>query len=183
MDVASAIQTAPIDDGVLVERIRRGDERAFATLYRRHARYIAGLAHRLLADPAEVDDVVQEAFIRAAQSIDGLRDPDHVRAWLATIAVRCARRRLGRSLFRRQLGEELRLVAPRGSDPRSTDEVEELYRALDALPGRLRVPWILHRIERATLPETAALCETSLSTVKRRIAAAESRLKRKLDAG
>jgi DNA-directed RNA polymerase specialized sigma24 family protein len=50
------------------------------------------------------------------------------------------------------------------------------------LPGKLRVPWVLNRIADETLPEVATLCDTSLATVKRRIAEAEKRLKRRLDA-
>ena len=48
------------------------------------------------------------------------------------------------------------------------------------MPADLRIPWVLHRVERLSLPETAAACEVSLATVKRRIADAEARIERRL---
>ena len=48
----------------------------------------------------------------------------------------------------------------------------------DRLPAKLRIPWVLSRIADESLPDVAVLCETSLATVKRRIALAEERLAR-----
>lgn len=180
--MAPVLQEAPLDDATLVERIARGDQRAFATLYRRHAAYLARLAHRILADAHEVDDVIQESFVAAARSLDRLRDPTQFRSWLATITVRSARRKLGQTLRRRALGDDLRDAEPHRSAPSQREDVETLYRALDQMSPKLRIPWVLHKIEGATLPETAQLCETSLTTVKRRIADADRRLRRKFDA-
>lgn len=70
--------------------------------------------------------------------------------------------------------------APRASDPRDRQPVDELSDALARIPEDVRIPWILHRIEQLSLPEAAAACEVSLATVKRRIADAEARLQRRL---
>ena len=70
--------------------------------------------------------------------------------------------------------------APRSSDPRDRAAVDELYDALSRVPADLRIPWVLHRVEHLSLPETAAACEVSLATVKRRIADAEERIERRL---
>jgi RNA polymerase sigma-70 factor (ECF subfamily) len=75
------------------------------------------------------------------------------------------------------------LFAPRASDPRDRAPVDELYDALSRVPADLRIPWVLHRVERLSLPETAAACEVSLATVKRRIADAEARIERRLGPG
>lgn len=71
-------------------------------------------------------------------------------------------------------------LAPRASDPRDRQPVDELYEELERLSPDLRIPWTLHRVEQLTLPETARACELSLATVKRRIAEAEERLERRL---
>jgi RNA polymerase sigma-70 factor (ECF subfamily) len=70
--------------------------------------------------------------------------------------------------------------AARASDPRDRAPVDELYDALARVPADLRIPWVLHRVERLSLPETAAACEVSLATVKRRIVDAEERIERRL---
>ena len=53
--------------------------------------------------------------------------------------------------------------------------------ALERIPEDLRIPWVLHRVEQLSLPETAEACEISLATVKRRIAEAEERIQRRLE--
>ena len=73
---------------------------------------------------------------------------------------------------------ELLAFAPRVSEPSARDEVHALYRALGRLPDKLRIPWVLHHIEGETLPAVAELCDSSLTTVKRHIAAANKRLRR-----
>ena len=60
--------------------------------------------------------------------------------------------------------------------------VDELYEVLNHLPERARTPWLLHKVVGESLPDTAIICGLSLTTVKRRIAEAEARLRRKLDA-
>src|SRR5207253_3230020 len=64
--------------------------------YRRYARYVAAVALRLIGRDDEVDDVVQEVFLTALRKLGGLRDPEAIRGWLATVTVRVAGRRLRR---------------------------------------------------------------------------------------
>lgn len=169
-------------DEVLVARVLRGDEHAFSQLYRRYARYMAGVAFRLYGEDSEIDDTVQEAFLEAVRCLGKLQDPTRLRSWLVTITVRCVRRRIGKRQKRRRLADGVSDVAPRSSDPDDRARVDALYQALDQIPEKLSTPWILHRVEGETLPEVAKLCESSLSTVKRRIADAEQRLERRLHA-
>jgi RNA polymerase sigma-70 factor (ECF subfamily) len=72
-------------DGVLVARVRRGDSRAFDQLVRRHLRTAHAVARSKLDNPADADDVVQDAFIKALQRIDGCRNPEGFRGWLLVI--------------------------------------------------------------------------------------------------
>jgi RNA polymerase sigma-70 factor (ECF subfamily) len=173
----------PPDERELVLRIRSGDEKAFKALYQRYARYIAGVVYRLLGVDEALDDMVQETFIDAADGIAKLREPEKVRSWLATIAVRHTKRYLAKKISRRQARAEIRLAEPSSDDPRDREFIQGLYLALDALPVKQRIPWILHRVEGHTLPEVAKMCSISLATTKRRIAAAEERLQRRLDDG
>lgn len=168
-------------DGVLVSRILRGDDAAFRSLYGRHARYVAGVVFRLMGDDADLDDIVQDTFVRAADRLDTLRNPEQVRPWLVTIAVRLASSRMGRRRRRGWLRQQIRPAMPTHSDPRDRAPADELYDALDQIPDRLRVPWVLARVEGQKLDEVAHACGVSLATVKRRISDAQTRIDRRLE--
>ncbi len=175
-----AVQEVAPDDAALVAQASAGSERAFSMLYRRHARYVAGVAYRLLGGDAELDDVVQETFCDAHAALASLNEPAGLRAWLARIAVRRVHKRLAkRRRWRWMIGEAAQ-GAPLVSDPAQRQRVDALYEALGTLPADLRLPWTLHHVEGETLPDVAAMCEVSLATAKRRIAEAAERLERKL---
>src|SRR5436309_489864 len=122
--------TVTADDAALVAQARAGSERAFEALYRRHVRYVAGVTYRLLGNDAEVDDVLQEAFLDAAGALGGLRDPAEFRAWMVAIAIRRVYRRLARKRRWQWLQAEVERVTPTASDPQTRQRVQELYDAL-----------------------------------------------------
>lgn len=152
----------------------------FETLYAVHARYVAGVVHRLMGNDGDLDDIVQETFLDAFETLVHLREAPEIRSWLVTVAVRRTRRLLARRRRRRLFAFLAASYFPRSSDPRDRQPVDELYEALDHVPEDVRIPWILHRVEQMSLPETARACEVSLATVKRRIADATERLARRL---
>jgi RNA polymerase sigma-70 factor, ECF subfamily len=183
--LAHVLPLVPVadDDEVLVGRVLRGDALAFRELYARHSRYVAGVVFRLMGDDAELEDVVQDAFVRAAERLATLRAPGQLRPWLVTIAVRLTHSRLARRRRRTFIGQHLGRAAATVSDPRDRAPADELYSALDQVPDKLRVPWILHRVEGYRLEDVATACGVSLATVKRRIADAQVRLDRRLSGG
>ena len=73
-------------------------------IYRRYCRYVAGVIVRLDGRAAEVDDLVQEVFVEAAAGLGRLREPEAIKGWLATIAVRRVRRHLRLRRLWRLLG-------------------------------------------------------------------------------
>lgn len=176
---SSAPDGAP-SDAELVERVQAGDRRSFDTLYLRHARYVAGTVFRVIGDDRELDDIVQESFILACENIERIKDPERFRRWVVTIAIREATRVLRKRRRRSTIGGQLAHGAPGASVPEDLAPAKELYAALDRLPEKLRVPWTLYRIVGESLGDTAQACGVSLATVKRRIAAAEERLERRL---
>lgn len=167
-------------DEWLVAQLVRGEERALTQLYRRHARYVAGVARRLMGDELELDEVVQEAFLALRDRAHTIEQPARVRGWLVRVTVRGATKRLEKRRRRRRL-----LAAqppPRAStDPSIDHELWALWQVLARLPPKERVPWSLHHVEGETLPRTAELCEVSLATVKRRIAKADRRIRAALE--
>jgi RNA polymerase sigma-70 factor (ECF subfamily) len=175
-----AVLPASVDDSELVVRFQSDDDAAFAELYQRHAGYVARVVYRLMGNDAEVDDIVQDTFVDAADGIANVHEPASIRRWLVVIAVRRVRRTLARRRRRRWFGGQLAEMAPRASNPEDRRLVDELYDALDRLPDQMRIPWVLARVEQQPLQDVADACAVSLATVKRRILQADERLERKL---
>lgn len=150
----------------------------FEQLYRDYAGYVATIVLRLLGRPDEVDDVVHETFLQARRALPKLRDPKAVKGWLSTITVRMARRHLRRSKLRQRLGLHADIDAfSMGS--LSADDYEfvhSAYASLSRLPTAERIAWVLRRVHGAQLAAVASMCECSLATAKRRIAAADRKL-------
>jgi RNA polymerase sigma-70 factor (ECF subfamily) len=169
-----------LDDTALALRAKTDDTAAFTALYLRYARYIAGVAFQLLGDDGEVDDIVQETFVDAREGLAELEEPAAIRRWLVVIAIRRVRRLLGRRRIRRWYTRQIAELSPTASDPRESGSIDELYDALDRLPDKLRLPWILTRIGDMSLDHAADACEVSVATLKRRVALADERLARRL---
>jgi len=152
----------------------------FEELYRAHASYVATIAYRLLGRPDDVDDVVHDTFLQARRSLDKVRDPAAIRGWLATITVRVTRRSIKRGRWRRlvSLGRQAPdEVAPANLSRTDHAYLEAAYARLATLPTDERIAWILRRVHNAQLGAVAAMVGCSLATVKRRIAAADEKLK------
>lgn len=149
-------------------------------VFRACARYVAVIAHRIVGDPDEADDVLQDVFVEFQKSRHRVRDPGAVRAWLATATVRIARRRLWRRRFIRVVRFEdadYQQAASPAASPEQRAEIAAIYRFLDTVPPAKRIAWVLRRIHGATLDEAASMCDVSLATVKRWISAVDARLK------
>ena len=179
MSAATRLTPVPDDDAALIARAGAGDDRAFGLLYRRHARYVAGVAFRLFGDELDLDDVVQETFVDAHAALGSVRDPSTFRAFLATIAARKVARRIARRQRQRWLASLFSFGAAASSAPVVEGEAFALYEALASVSVERRIPWTLHVIEGMTLPEVASVVGTSLATVKRRIAEADEVLRKR----
>jgi RNA polymerase sigma-70 factor (ECF subfamily) len=149
-------------------------------LYERYATYVGALASRILGRSAEVEDVVQDVFASAVRSLRRRNDVRELKSWLATVTVR----RCVRQLRFRRMWALVDLAAEPSYDRlpdtgASADErqlIIEVYRALDRIPARERVPWTLRHVEGESLGRVAVLCNCSLATAKRRIAEAQAKI-------
>jgi RNA polymerase sigma-70 factor, ECF subfamily len=153
----------------------------FDELYAAHARYIAGLAGRMLGRDDEVADVVQDVFLIAHRRFGSLRDTAAARAWLSRIAVRESSRRLRwrrvRSFLRPGPAVDYDLIVDVRAAPEMRPLAALLYATLDRMPTRDRLAWTLRHLADEGLEAVAEICGCSLATAKRRIAAAETRLR------
>ncbi len=171
-------------DAVLVQAARAGEEWAREALFRRYARMALGLAYRILPYDADIDDLVQDSFLYAFERLNGLTNPQAFQAWLSSIVVRTAGKRLRRRKLQVRLGLrsnqpiDVDEVVSRTAPPDVAAELHAVYALLEKLPVEERIALVLRRVERLEIPEIAEQMQLSISTVKRRLNAAEERLER-----
>lgn len=168
----------------LVARARAGDAAARDALAREHISEIGRFVAYHLGDPQEVEDVVQETFLHAFRQLDRLREPAKFRFWLKGIALMRVRQLIRKNRLRRLLGLEpggdqasLLALADQGLPADQRAELAKLDEVLRALPPEQRFAWTLRYVEGHKLMEAAGIAGCSLATVKRRILAADARVR------
>ncbi len=170
-------------DQVQTTAIRNGDERAFRRLVEEHLDSVTRTVTGLLGNTQEVDDVVQEVFVKLHANLDTFRGDASLRTFITRIAINRSLDVLRARKRRRWLqawGTSSDLEAAGGS-VEATDSVAEaernqmLRRALNALPEKQRVVVLLRLVEELSTEETANVLGIKYGTVL-------SRLKRGTDA-
>lgn len=170
-------------DALLVERVQRGDKRAFELLVLKYQRKIMRLLSRLVRDPAEVEDVAQEAFIKAYRAIPQFRGESAFYTWLYRIAVNTAknylvakrRRPNGSAQYETEDGEtfdetdNLSDINTPEAAFASREIADTVNKAIEALPEELRTAIVLREIEGLSYEEIAQSMGCPIGTVRSRI--------------
>ncbi|HEY5002740.1 MAG TPA: RNA polymerase sigma factor [Ktedonobacteraceae bacterium] len=171
----------------LVIRALQGDQRAFSDIVDQYSTLMLRTASMIVGDRDIAEDVVQDAFIQAWHHLADLRKAGALRPWLMRIVVnQCIsfKRRLARStaFVRQALSEqETDLVAQIADDYKGLMERDwDLAHAIENLPMKQRVAIVLHYYNGMTLPEMADTLHISENTLKKRIQAALTNLRRVL---
>jgi RNA polymerase sigma-70 factor, ECF subfamily len=141
------------------------------------------VAYSVLRHREDAEDVAQEAFARAYQRFGQLRDRDRFRAWLVRMTFRLAidRQRADRRRVARELAYPDIVAAATTTEAMEQREREsQLWRAIDALPEKLRVAIVLASIEEQDVAGVARLLGVPEGTVKSRLFLARKRLKEEL---
>ena len=149
------------------------------------------VAYGVLRQRQDAEDVAQEAFVKAYRNFHQLRDRDRFRAWLVRLTWRLAidRQRADRRREAREsLGAPKRVedLAREGGSPAAdadfvaNERAAQLWRAIDALPEKLRVVVVLAGIQEHDLREVARLLDLPEGTVKSRMFLARQQLKERL---
>ena len=170
-------------DQQLVERARRGDKRAFELLVEKYQRKLARLLSRLIRDPGEVEDVTQEAFIKAYRALPSFRGDSAFYTWLYRIGINTAKNYLVAMGRRAPTSTEMEAEEAEGHEsgellrdintPESlllTKEIgNTVNSAIEALPEELRSAIQLRELEGMSYEEIAKLMDCPIGTVRSRI--------------
>lgn len=142
------------------------------------------VAYSVLRNRQDAEDAAQDAFTRAYQRFGQLRDRDRFRAWLVRMTWRLAldaRRSAQRRMFREEAAALLaKPVRDVETDAIATERSTRLWRAIDALPEKLRIVIVLAAIEGHRMQDVAALLNVPEGTVKSRLFDARKKLQEQL---
>ena len=180
-------------DQQLVERVRAGDTNAFNFLVLRYQHRVAGLISRFVQNPQEIEDISQEAFIKAYRALALFRGDSSFYTWLYQIAVNTAKNHLT-SRSRRlmmasvdvdeaehgEIAPALRDIA----DPESELEMENMRAAINAaieeLPEELRTAFTLREFSGMSYEQITEVMDCPVGTVRSRIFRAREAIDRKI---
>ena len=170
-------------DRQLVARAQRGDKQAFELLVEKYPRKLARLLSRFIRDPAEVEDVTQEAFIKAYRALPAFRGDSAFYTWLYRIGINTAKNYL-MAMGRRaptsteveadeaegfEEGEQLRDINTPESMLLSNEIAQTVNATIEQLPEELRTAIQLREIEGMSYEDIARVMECPIGTVRSRI--------------
>ncbi|CDG82264.1 RNA polymerase sigma factor RpoE [Janthinobacterium agaricidamnosum] len=181
-------------DQLLVERVQAGDKRAFDALVSKYQRRLMRLVSRLVHDPAEAEDVVQETFIKAYRALKHFRGDSAFYTWLYRIGINTAKNFLVTQGRRTPTstdsgseqaesfedGDHLRDINTPESMLASKQIAETVNAAMDLLPLELRTAIVLREIEGLSYEEISAIMVCPIGTVRSRIFRAREVIAEKL---
>jgi RNA polymerase sigma-70 factor, ECF subfamily len=181
-------------DQQLVERAQKGDKRAFELLVIKYERKLGRLLSRMVRDAAEIDDITQEAFIKAYRALPQFRGESAFYTWLYRIAVNTAKnylmakgkREIAKSDFVDEDGEAMEdVLMPHDiATPDAELQTKQIAKAVnetvEALPEELRTAITLREIEGLSYEEIAQMMDCPIGTVRSRIFRAREAIAEKI---
>jgi RNA polymerase sigma-70 factor (ECF subfamily) len=181
-------------DQILVERAQQGDQKAFGLLVEKYNRKLGRLLGRMIRDQAEVEDVVQESFIKAYRALPNFRGDSAFYTWLYRIGINTAKNYLVSLGRRPQVMQEVEIDDVEnfddGNEMRTMDTPEtammtkEIAQTVNdtvaSLPEELRTAITLREIEGLSYEEIATLMQCPIGTVRSRIFRARETISEKL---
>lgn len=181
-------------DQQLVERAQSGDKRAFDLLVAKYQRKLGRLLSRFIRDSAEIEDVTQEAFIKAYRALPAFRGESAFYTWLYRIGINTAKNFLVAQGRRAPTttefdteeaetfedGDQLRDINTPERELMSKEIGQTVNAAMDSLPEELRTAIVLREIEGLSYEEIAQAMDCPIGTVRSRIFRAREAVAAKL---
>lgn len=153
----------------LIERCKRGDSSGYTGLYNLHAREVYNTIYRLVQHTAEAEDILQDSFLAAYQAIDGFQHTGGFRAWIKRIAINKSINWIRRNKMKTVEMDtaNVRDLEDEGIDERAfVFKMEEVQKAIAALPDSYRTIFQLYAIENIPQVEIAQMLGIANNTVR-----------------
>jgi RNA polymerase sigma-70 factor (ECF subfamily) len=171
------------DELALVERCRRGDLGAFEELYRAHSGRLYSVACRIVGNPADAEDLLQEIFLAAHRKLDSFRGESALGTWLYRLATNlCLDHLRSKAARARHMtdalddGDTLADLSSSSLADRTLSRMD-LERALEHLPDGCRAAFVLHDVEGLEHREVAEVLGIAEGTSKSQVHKARLRLR------
>ena len=166
-------------DDILLKRIQNKDKQAFEELYQRYAGYAARVALAVTRSQALAADAVQETFLRVYFNIGKFKPGYPFEPWLYRILINeCNRIMKRRSRVTYISDYQINQTDFAFEDHRPFEEYEELYRAIEGLNDKLRIPIVLKYLKGFKEKEIAEILSLNINTVKSRLYKGRQKLKK-----
>jgi RNA polymerase sigma-70 factor (ECF subfamily) len=166
-------------DTAVVAALRARQAAGGAALYDRHHANVRRVLVRLVGPSDRIDDLVQDVFLIAIDTIGRLEQPESLGAWLSGIAVFRARAEIRARARSRWFplfsDDDLPETDARVATPEIDEAVRTTYRVLDKLPVDERIAFALRYVDGMELVAVAEACDVSLATIKRRLRRAQAK--------
>ncbi|HMI82493.1 MAG TPA: RNA polymerase sigma factor [Polyangiaceae bacterium] len=167
---------ADLDDAMLASMAAIGDTEAHNAIWDRYSPLVRGIVRRSIGQESEVEDLVQEVFLRFYRNLALLRNPSALRSFIFAISLRVTiselrSRRVRKWLRLSDTGMQppsTRFIPP--ADFEAREAVTGLGAILDRLDPKDRTAFVLYHVEGLELTEVAEVLNVSLATIKRRLA-------------
>ena len=171
-----------MDERQLIDRVRAGDAVAERALYDAHVDRVYRLAYRLAGDDDLARDFTQETFIRAFDRIGDFRGEAALSTWLHAVATSVIFNGLRKVKRFRERETDLEAAETIGHEPVMADPdlKDKLARAVDGLPVKYRMVFVMHDVEGYTHEEIGAALRMPPGTSKAQLFRARARLREAL---
>jgi len=181
-------------DQKLVEKAQRGDKRAFGILVEKYHKKLTRLLSRMVRDQSEIEDIVQDSFVKAYRAINNFRGDSAFYTWLYRIGINTAKNHLV-SLGRRpkamneveiedvenfEDGDELRSIETPENTMMTKEIVVTVNDTIEGLPDELKEAISLREMDGLSYEEIAELMQCPIGTVRSRIFRAREAIAEKL---
>jgi RNA polymerase sigma-70 factor (ECF subfamily) len=170
----------PTNDADLVNAVGADDAWAPAMLWERYSPSVRRMMEKALGPGPEIEDLTQEVFLRLFVRLRSLRDPSALRAFVQSVAANVLKWELRRRWVRRNIRLSPTGTLPdlgsRSDDPEARQALQRCYLVFETLTANERVAFVLRYMEEMTVDEVAAALSVSLSTAKRYVNRAASKV-------
>lgn len=179
---------AGIKDTEIIEEVLRGNKEQYALLMRKYNQRLYRIGKGYLKEEAEIEDVMQEAYIKAFQNLGGFKNRSQFSTWLTRIFIneclQALKKKKRETHANTNEGEMKTINLSDRKDPETESMTRELNKILEAsisrLPEKYRSVFIMREVEKMSIEETSNALELTDSNVKVRLNRAKEMLRETL---